>query len=151
MTSRELRPTIKTRDATSRYPEPLSILGLTNVVLRNRRIVLGATILVALIAILRAGLAPRVYASSASFIPAGRKAPSPAAGIAAQFGISVPGNDAQQSPDFYVALLHSRTVQDVVLDSRYTFDTPSGRFSGTLLDYYGGATTALPRRRAAGL
>jgi len=59
MTSRELRPTIKTRDATSRYPEPLSILGLTNVVLRNRRIVLGATILVALIAFLRAGLAPR--------------------------------------------------------------------------------------------
>src|SRR6266850_3586884 len=151
MTPRELRPAIKTVDATARYPEPLSILAVTNVVLRNRRLVLGVILAVAAIAVLRASLAPRVYASSGSFIPAGRKAPSPVSGLAAQFGISVPGADAQQSPDFYVALLHSRTVQDTVLDAPYAFNSPKGRYKGTLLDYYGGATTPLPRRRAAAL
>lgn len=151
MTSRELRPTIRTADAASRHPQPLSILGVTNVVLRNRRLVLIVTLAVAVIAVLRAGLAPRVYASSASFIPAGRKAPSPVSGIAAQFGISMPSTDGQQSPDFYVALLHSRTVQDQVLDTTYSFNTSKGPYRGTLLDYYGDPARPLPRRRVAAL
>jgi uncharacterized protein involved in exopolysaccharide biosynthesis len=151
MTSRELRPTIRTADAASRHPEPLSILGVTNVVLRNRRMVLIVILAVAVIAVLRAALAPRVYASSASFIPAGKKAPSPVSGIAAQFGISVPNMDAQQSPDFYVALLHSRTVQDQVLDTTYSFNTSKGPYKGTLLDYYGDPARPLARRRVAAL
>lgn len=151
MTSRELRPTIRTADAASRHPQPLSILGVTNVILRNRRLVAAAIVVVAVIAIPRAVLAPRVYASSASFIPAGRKAPSPVSGIAAQFGISVANTDAQQSPDFYVSLLHSRTVQNHVLDTTYSFISPKGPYKGTLLDYYGGPATPLARRRVAAL
>src|SRR6266550_1306976 len=151
MTSRELRPSIRSADAASRYPQQLSILGVTNVVLRNRWMVLGIVLAVAVIAVLRAGLAPRVYASSGSFIPAGRKAASNISGIAAQFGLSVPGADAQQSPDFYVALLHSRTVQSEVLDASYSFNTSNGPFKGTLLDYYGGAGTPPARRRAIAL
>lgn len=151
MTSRELRPNIRTADAASRYPQPLSILAVTNVVLRNRRMVLIVMLAVAVLAVLRAVLAPRVYASSASFIPAGRKAPSPVSGIAAQFGISVASTDAQQSPDFYAALLHSRTVQDAVLDTVYSFNSPKGPYKGTLLDYYGDPSRSLPRRRVAAL
>jgi uncharacterized protein involved in exopolysaccharide biosynthesis len=151
MTSRELRPSIRTADAASRHPEPLSILGVTNVVLRNRRMVLIVILAVAVIAVLRSALAPRVYASSASFIPAGRKAPSPVSGIAAQFGISMPSVDGQQSPDFYVALLHSRTVQDQVLDTTYSFNTSKGLYRGTLLDYYGDPGRQLARRRVAAL
>ena len=151
MTSRELRPAIRTADAASRHPQPLSILGVTNVVLRNRRMVLAVILVVAVLAVLRAALAPRVYASSASFIPAGKKAPSPVSGIAAQFGINVAGTDAQQSPDFYVALLHSRTVQDSVLDDTYSFNTSNGPYKGTLLDYYGDPSRPLPRRRVAAL
>lgn len=151
MTSRELRPNLRTADAGSRHPPPMSILGVTNVVLRNRRLVLVVTLLVAVVAVLRAVLAPRVYASSASFIPAGRKAPSPVSGIAAQFGISVAGTDGQQSPDFYVALLHSRTVQDQVLDTTYSFTGSKGPYKGTLLDYYGDPTRPLARRRVAAL
>lgn len=151
MTSRELRPNIRTADAASRYPQPLSILGVTNVVLRNRRMVLIVVVAVAVIAVLRAALAPRVYASSATFIPAGRKAPSPVSGIAAQFGISVPSMDAQQSPDFYMSLLHSRSVQDQVLDTTYSFISPKGPYKGTLLDYYGDPARPLARRRVAAL
>ena len=151
MTSRELRPNIRTAETATRYQEPLSILGVTNVVLRNRRMVILVTLLVAIVAVLRGALAPREYASSASFIPAGRKAPSPVSGFAAQFGISVPNTDAQQSPDFYVSLLHSRTVQNQVLDTTYSFDTPKGLYKGTLLDYYGDPARPIARRRVAAL
>src|SRR5689334_25337383 len=99
MSSRELRPNIRTADPTLRPQQQLSVLGVSNVILRNRRLVLLVTLGVVIIGILRAVLAPRVYSSSASFIPVGRKAPSPVSGIAAQFGISVPSTDNQQSPD----------------------------------------------------
>lgn len=136
------------------YAEPrqsLSVLGITNVILRNRHLVFAITVAIAFFALVSAVLAPRVYVSSALFVPAGKKVSSPASGIAAQFGISVPGSDAQQSPDFYVALLHSKTVQDQVIEASYSFETPSGHYSGTLLDYYGGRTTTLPRRREIAL
>jgi uncharacterized protein involved in exopolysaccharide biosynthesis len=132
-------------------PPPLTLLGITNVVLRNRRLVLAVVLLVTVVAVLRTAMAPRTYSSSATFIPAGRKAPSAASGLAAQFGISVAGGDNAQSPDFYMELLHSRAVQDDVLLARYVFPTREGRFDGTLLDYYGGASTPAPRRRAIAL
>ena len=127
------------------------MLGAVNVVLRNRHVVAMTVLLVVVLTVLRLLLAPRVYASSASFIPAGKRAPSQVSGIAAQFGIAVPSSDAQQSPDFYVALLHSRTVQDVVLDTTYSFRTPKGEYRGSLLNFYGDSTQPLPRRRSTAL
>jgi len=151
MSSRELRPSIRGADPALRHQQQLSVLGVTNTILRNRRLVLLVTLVVVMICVLRAVLAPRVYSSSASFIPAGRKAPSPVSGIAAQFGITVPSLDNQQSPDFYVALLHSRTVQEPVLDTTYSFNTSKGAYRGTLLDYYGDPAKPLARRRVAAL
>src|SRR5450759_953149 len=152
MTSRDLRSSRRTPDPQAPYPGPLSILGVTNTVLRNRRLVVGVMLLFALIAVVWTALAPRVYMSSATFIPAGRKTPlQGASGIAAQFGISVPGADPQQSPDFYVALLHSRTVQNDVVNGQYAFNSPDGPFKGTLLEYYGGKSGPLARRRARAL
>jgi uncharacterized protein involved in exopolysaccharide biosynthesis len=152
MTSRDLRSSRRAPEPGKPYPEPLSILGVTNVVLRNRRLVVGVMFLFALIAVVWTALAPRVYMSSATFIPAGKKAPLQAAsGLAAQFGISVPGADPQQSPDFYVALLHSRSVQNDVVNAQYAFNAPNGPFRGTLLDYYGGKNGPLARRRATAL
>jgi uncharacterized protein involved in exopolysaccharide biosynthesis len=151
MTPRELRPAIRSADTPTRSHEPLSILGVANVVLRNRHLVAVTVLVVVVLTIVRVFFAPRVYASSASFIPAGKRAPSPVSGLAAQFGIAVPNSDAQQSPDFYVALLHSRTVQDVVLDTTYSFRTSKGEYRGTLLNFYGDSTQSLPRRRSAAL
>lgn len=151
MSSRDLRSSRRPTDAAAPYPEALSILGVTNVVLRNRRLVLGVMMLIAILAVVHGALARRAYVSSATFIPAGRKAQSPGSGIAAQFGITMPGVDAQSSPDFYVALLHSRTVQNDVVNARYSFNSPDGVFNGTLLDYYGGTEGPLPRRRATAL
>jgi uncharacterized protein involved in exopolysaccharide biosynthesis len=127
--------------------EQLSMLGVANVVLRNRRLVLAITLLVSIAAIARALLAPRVYASSATLIPAGKKGASAVSGLAAQFGISVPGGDVQQSPDFLVALLRSRTVLEDVLNARYSFTTVDGPFAGTLVDYYGRDVEQPARRR----
>jgi uncharacterized protein involved in exopolysaccharide biosynthesis len=108
-------------------------------------------LLLALVAVIWTAMAPRVYVSSATFIPAGRKGQAQASGIAAQFGINVPGTDPQQSPDFYVALLHSRAVQNDVVNAKYAFGTAEGPFNGSLLDYYGGKNGPLARRRARAL
>lgn len=142
---------IRLVEAPPAYPEPLSVLGVTNVVLRNRRTVVAVTLVVAVVASVLALMAPRRYSSTASFIPAGRHAASPAAGLAAQFGISMPTGDAQQSPDFYVALLHSKVVLDDVIVARYAFETKDGPYQGTLLDYYGGRVGPLPKRRDVAL
>lgn len=150
MTSRDLRPR-KAADSGTTYPEPLSILGVTNVVLRNRRLVVGVVTMIILIAIVWTALSPRVYVSSATVIPAGKKAQAQTQGLAAQFGITLPGADPQQSPDFYVALLHSRAVQNDVINAQYAFNTKEGPFKGTLLEYYGGKSGPLARRRAKGL
>ena len=151
MTAHDSLPPIRLADANGPYPEPLSLLGVTNVVLRNRRTVVAIMIGVAAVGSVLALMAPRRYTSTASFIPASRRTVSPTAGIAAQFGISMPGADAQQSPDFYVALLHSKVVLDDVIVARYAFDTEHGRYQGTLLDYYGGTSGPLPQRRDAAL
>ena len=150
MTSRDLRPR-KPPEAAAPHPEPLSILGVTNVVLRNRRLVLGVVLVIVLVAIIWTALAPRVFVSSATVIPAGRKGQPSSQGLAAQFGLNLPGSDPQQSPDFYVALLHSRAVQSDVINAQYSFDTKDGPFKGTLLEYYGGKSGPLARRRARAL
>lgn len=139
------------QEATPPGAEPISILGVTNVVLRNRRLVFGIMLLVTVLAVAWKVTARRMYVASASFVPAGRKAASALTGLAAQFGVAVPGGDLQQSPDFYVALLHTRTVQDDVLDSSYIFEGPAGPYSGTLLDYYGKGDAPLAQRREAAL
>lgn len=151
MSSRDLRTSRRLTEPGVTHPEPLSILGVTNVVLRNRRLVVGVMLLLAFISIVWTALAPRVYVSSASVIPAGRKSQTQTAGIAMQLGINLSTVDGQESPDFYVALMHSRTVQDDVINSQYSFQTPDGRYSGTLLDYYGGKSGPLLRRRARAL
>ena len=151
MSSRDLRSSRRPPDPATPYPEPLSILGVTNVVLRNRRLVLGVMLVLALVAAIWTAFAPRVYVSSATFIPAGRRGQNMASGLAAQFGIQVPGADPQQSPDFYVALLHSRSVQVDVLKAPYSFNTADGPYKGTLLDYYGGTSGPPGRRQARAL
>ncbi|MGQ0649201.1 MAG: hypothetical protein ACT4P7_16740 [Gemmatimonadaceae bacterium] len=52
----------------------------------------------------------RDWASETSLVPVSSGAPSSLSGVAAQFGINVPGADPTQSPAFYVDLLRSREL-----------------------------------------
>ena len=117
--------------------EEISLLAAINVLLANRWkiIMLGVTLAAALVAI---GLArPRHYTSRATFVPQSR-APQAASGIAAQFGLTLPGQKGDESPAFYVELLESRGVLRAAALTEYAAaSSRTGRRGpSTLVDAY---------------
>jgi uncharacterized protein involved in exopolysaccharide biosynthesis len=89
--------------------EDISLLAAINVLLANRWkiIMLGVAVAAVLVGI---GLIrPRQYTARASFVPQSR-APQGVSGLAAQFGLSLPGQKGDESPAFYMELLESRGV-----------------------------------------
>jgi uncharacterized protein involved in exopolysaccharide biosynthesis len=95
--------------------EPISLLGLGAVLLRWRRTIVvlgllgfatGATL----------GLTrPRMYVSSATFLPQGAESPSSGlAAAASQLGIRVPTTGGGWGPAVYVELLRSRTLLEPI-------------------------------------
>jgi uncharacterized protein involved in exopolysaccharide biosynthesis len=130
-------------------PEEVSLLGLVNVVLRYRAFVVGMMLAVALLISASVLLQPRVYAATAKFVPQSRNATSNLGGLAAQFGLAMPG-DPGQSPQFYVDLITSREILGSVVSTPFTYPTDSGTITTTLVDLYGrGAERPQLRREAA--
>lgn len=133
--------------AASPHGEDVSILGAVNVILRHRSMI-GWTAFVAMVATVGLGLVgPRSYVASASFVPQARKAPSSFSGLAAQLGVNIGPNEPGQNPQFYVDLLQSREILRQVVETRYTFETDTGRVSATLVELYGGDETNPALRR----
>ncbi|MBA2457976.1 MAG: hypothetical protein H0V43_03350 [Gemmatimonadales bacterium] len=130
--------------------EEISLLGLVNLLLRHRGLVLGAALLGFAVAVALSLLAPRVYTAHSSFMPQTRKAMASISGLAAQFGLALPTAEGGQSPAFYADLLESRAILGDVVTGSFEFTTEAGPTRGTLVDYYRskGATPAL-RRDAA--
>ena len=88
-----------------------SLLVIGTILLRRRWRLLGWMLAGAVLAVLPALSKPKMYTASASFIPQGADATRSAlAGLAGQFGVSVPGANQSASPDFYLNLLKSRVV-----------------------------------------
>jgi uncharacterized protein involved in exopolysaccharide biosynthesis len=58
----------------------------------------------------------RTYTTTSSFLVQSRRT-NAIQGLAAQFGISVPGQDGGESPNFYLDLIRSREVLGAVVDS----------------------------------
>ncbi len=96
-------------------------LEFVNILLRRWRLTLGLPIV---LAVLSAGLAlviPPTFTATTTFVPeneAASQIPAGLAGLAGQFGISI-GGGSSQSPQFYVALVKSRSIMQHVLLSRY--------------------------------
>ena len=123
-------------------PDDVSVVGLANVVLKNRRLVATTGVVVALATAAIVLIMPRSYTSTASFMPQAPKTPSSASGIAAQFGLTVPGVDGSESPDFYVDLLKTRPILDSVATAKYAYSVDTGKVSGTLINLYASGGTA---------
>jgi uncharacterized protein involved in exopolysaccharide biosynthesis len=130
--------------------EGISLLGLTNLLLRHRRLIgtlalLGMTLLPAL-----ALLSARSFTSGSVFMPQTRSAASSLSGLAAQLGFTLPSTESGQTPAFYADLIESRTILGDVVDSRFEYRTPEGPVQGSLIEIYRskGKTPAL-RRDAA--
>jgi len=112
----------------------ISLVRLLNIVLAHRSMVFACSILLFLVVVGVTLIRPRTYTTVASFTPQSERLPSNLAGIAAQFGVALPGGDAGGSPDFYIELLESRRILGETIKSRYTFPTDTGEVSGTLMD-----------------
>lgn len=113
-----------------------SLLGLLNVLLRHRWLVLGSA-LAALAASLAVTLMqPRTYKSTSAFMPQSRQSANALPGFAAQLGVGLTVGDPMQSPQFYVELVQSREILAEVAETRYNLTTDSGVVSGTLAELY---------------
>lgn len=75
-------------------PEEISLLGLATVLLRHPLAIIGVAALAGSV-IVAVGLhRPRAYTTTASFAPQSRQSTPPGvAGIAAQFGLTMPSSD----------------------------------------------------------
>ncbi len=98
--------------------DSVHLLGLINPLLRQRRVVVFTVLVIAVVMLGAGFLKARTYTSSSSFMVEGRRGNN-LQGIAAQFGIVVPTQDASQSPNFYADLLTNRTILAPVVDSPF--------------------------------
>jgi uncharacterized protein involved in exopolysaccharide biosynthesis len=133
-------------------PEPLSLLGLVNAALRQRRLVVQMTVLAVVVVVAITLLLPREYTARASFRSQARNAgaSSMIPGIAAQLGLLAPLTDASQSPAFYVELLQSRQILGGVVTQQFPVPGRPSDTTAALIDLIEvkGKTADIRRERA---
>lgn len=112
-----------------------SLVDALATVRRHRRLVLGLPGIALVLVVGISLVLPRVYESSAAFMPQSTDATrSRLAGLAAQFGVTVPLGEAGQSLGFYADLLESREILDSVILHPYQVESGGQELSGTLID-----------------
>jgi uncharacterized protein involved in exopolysaccharide biosynthesis len=101
---------------------PSSAVGLLNVLLRYRYMVATMAVLLPVVVLAVVLTRPRTYTSTAEVVPQSPRLPTNLGGLAAQFGVSLPGAEASHSPAFYAELVRSRAILGAVADSSYEVD-----------------------------
>ena len=136
----------------------ISLLDVASFVLRRRRLILLATFVGALFGLVSALRSTLDYTATFSFLPhAGEQGVvSGVAGLASQFGLSVPRtNSAERSPAFYQDLITSREILNGMVRSGVEVVTATGVTNVDLAEHFriDGETpeeqSALTRRRLA--
>jgi uncharacterized protein involved in exopolysaccharide biosynthesis len=130
----------------------LTLVAMVAFALRNRRLILGTALACCLLVGIIAFARHRTYTSTARFMPQQSEgAQSRLSGLAASFGLSVPGADPGSSPAFYAELLKSRDVLRQTVETRYGFIVQGDTMGGTLVQLFDvrGATPAARRDAAA--
>lgn len=113
--------------------------------LRARKLLLRCAVggMAALLAY--AGLRPAWYTVSATFLPQVPQGNlSALAGVAAQFGVGLPGDDPSQSPAFYMALLGSNAILGPLADSMVDVDEDGTSHRESLATLWHLANSATP-------
>lgn len=127
----------------------VSLLRIASTVMRHRGLVVGLALLCFALVVLRALIVPRTYSTRSSFVAQSDNAPLNLSGIAAQFGLSLPGGgEAGRSPAFYADLVTSRQILGGLVDTRFSLGPD--RRQVTLPEFYesSGKTPALRREEA---
>ena len=125
----------------------ISFPTLLGVLRRRRKAVLIPGVLLAAAVAVFGLLRPRSYTAEAAFMSDSRRATSAASGIAAQLGVTLPGVDVSQSPQFYVDLVRSRPLLRSVVDESYALLAQRTRRTGNLADAFGLPESPLQIRR----
>lgn len=117
-------------------PEEISVVGLFNVLLRYRVLIVVLALAFGFYAGLKSFTAPKSYTTEAKFMPKGGRGQSQISGLAERFGISVTGGEGSQSSQFYTDLLESRPLLSNVADQTYTVQRDSAMLTGNLYDVF---------------
>lgn len=131
-------------------PSAISVVGLANVLLRHRVMILVLVLASGGFAGLGSITSTKTYTAEAQFMPKGARGQSQLSGFAAQFGVSLGGGDASQSPQLYTDLLETRRLLWPVAQKTYTVPRQSGTVTGDIARIYGiqGRNAAVKRTRA---
>ena len=114
-----------------------SVFEFVTVLARNWRLLAGFPLLVAASAVVVSVLLlPRRYTVESRFIPESNGPNvSRLAGLAAQFGVNIPGGETTESIDFYAELLESQDLlRDVVLTEFAVRDRGGDSIRGNLVE-----------------
>jgi uncharacterized protein involved in exopolysaccharide biosynthesis len=95
--------------------------------LRHRWLILRWMVAVGILSGVMALLKAPAYQASAGFIPQGQSSGSSLAGLAGQFGVSIPSAAPTQSPEFYQQLLKSRVLLLPIVRDTFTLQEKGGR------------------------
>lgn len=117
-------------------PPRVTYLMLVAQLLRFRRPILFLGLCTAIVLVGLALLRPRTYTVVSAFIPQSRRSPAALSGLAAQFGLTLPGTETSLSPQFFESLLRTRELLDAVVTGSYRLPTNSEQAQGSLLDFY---------------
>lgn len=147
MTQADPRPAPPADAAAAR---DVTLLDLVNVVLRYRRSIVLLPIVFAALGVALSMSRTRQYRADGAFLlqGAGSDRASGVAGLAAQFGVSVPGGGSDV-PQLYADLLLSRRFLGRVADHRFDFPAGGERHRGTVAELFrvAGANPAETRRK----
>lgn len=145
-------------ESTDPTRQEISVLEVLSILIRHRYTVAAIALASAVLVVAVTLILPRNYTVDASFVPQSTQQGRAGglAQMAGQFGISVPGEDATQSPQFYADLLRSREILSPVLEdtlevTRVGWRGDTARVVGTLTDLLGIDDEDPRRRREEGL
>jgi len=117
--------------------ERASLVEFACVLLRGRRLLVALSLAMAALVAGLTLLQPRKYTTSLSFTPVASDAPGGAlSSLAGQFGVSLPSNDASQSPDFYARLLQTPDILLALAQSPYVVPNGADTLRGTFVTLY---------------
>lgn len=106
----------------------ISLLAIASILLRGRRLIIALTLVGLAYGIYKGMSSPRVYKSSAVFIPQGSEGGSSAlARAAGQFGITVPSAGGGWGPAMYVELVRARALLEPLAFDTITVVERGGR------------------------
>ena len=132
--------------------DEISLVALARLVRRERRLVVSCGVGLAILVAALVLLWPREYTSTAVFMPQSSEGDlSRLSGLAAEFGVSVPGSNPGDSPAFYASLLTSRDILRAVVLTSYPLSTRAEDSArATLVELYGieGESPAVRRDKA---